>query len=174
MIVLTEFQNVGESYPYEWVRFDPDTQLWYQGEVQCTGSVMYGGTCRCISHDPYKEWVVGREDVKSLLKETLDRGIKFDLTREEIESLERPTLQDLIMERLALHDIESFEELESWLSSSYKLGFNPLPALRRVVGDLVNVQFMHADRQTFYYDEEPALLVKLHDNGAVEIEMFEP
>ena len=174
MIILETFENIGETYPYEWVRFNKESGLWYRGQVTCMSSVCYGGTCQCHSHSPEEEWVISRKEVKRLLQEALDEGKAFSLTQEEVDSLENPTLEDLIMERLALHDIRNMEEVEEWVSTSYKLNLNPLPALRRIVGNIVPVIFVHWDEQTYYYDEEPALLVKLDEEGNVCVALFEP
>jgi len=179
MIIIETFQVYGETYPYEWIRFDEETRLWYMGRVTCTGSVAYGGTCQCISHDPEEEWIVGREEVKQILQDLLDKGQAFDLSEEEIESLNSPSLEDKVMEKLALRGFSPEhwkEELEDWLSSSYKIGLNPLPALRKVLGGDILVLFKHQDDYSFFSLEEgeEALVVTLDsDDCTVDVEFIE-
>ena len=175
MLERTIRNQEGEEIVEYRVRFE--NGRWYEEELNCYSSADLGlGTCECNSHDTYKERRLSRREVAELLKE---KGI-------EISSLSETEREDLAKAGVFREDVEekielaglTWDELEDWLLASYKLGMNPLPALRKFFNAEVrfaywNPRIYFGDASVWVNAEKPFLVcvLKTEDKNPVEVEL---
>ena len=156
-VLATTVNGYGENVPTA-VLFQ-ESGLLYLWEVNCYSAIDLGlGTCLCNNHPMATETPVSTAEVIQQFGE------------EALNGFEAPSDKQLIFNAFGIEA----DELETYLKVSYRLGINPLPALRDASGQAI--VFSHDPDRLIFPEEEPGTIVFIvNSRGEISVrEAYEP
>lgn len=148
MITLDSKMNLrGDSVITESL-FKDNQGIWTHRELNCHSGESMGGTCRCISHPEYMERKVKTSEAEKLTPLAND----YTLNSEQF-----------IFDCFG----GSKEDVEYWLESSYNLGINPMPQVRKILPEGITVRYWKGDIRGVNYTSD--ILIHHVGSGKVNI-----
>lgn len=125
----------------------------YLWEINCLSALHYGlGNCHCENHLPSMEEPISTEEVVT----------RFGA--EALDGFGEPNEAQLIFDAFGIEA----HELEAYLRISYKIGVNPLPALRKAY-DLPIVFGEDPDLLTFPEEEPGTIIFVVNSRGEISV-----
>ena len=123
------------------------------------------------SYGGYRDYMVfpiTREEVREIVKNN-----NIILDDKERETLEDNSLETAIKEELHMRDL-TLEKLKCWIESSYKMGMNPIPRLKEVLGSFCDIKIGNKKENKFQ-GNKPTLVCWLNpEDMSVELEFYTP
>jgi len=176
MILKTIKNQWGQEIPTEDIQWDGGP-AWVRRTLTCHSSELLGlGTCACVSHNPYHYEDLTSSEVREIISKEI-----ISLTEEEERILSSRSWQDEFLEFLWVKCCQlTQEEVEDWLSLSYRIGNNPLPALRKKVkesgveADVVYASEPDQGSRPNYCSEKKTIIVWVDNDRDASLEFYTP